>query len=203
MPRYGDNTVAEHTFALILTLSRNLRRAYLKTLADDDSTNDLMGLDLKGRTRGVIGTGRIGLRVIKIAKGFSMRVLAYDVRQDDFAADVPGFEHVALDTLLRAADFISLHAPLMPQTHHIINAKTLRLVKPGALLINTARGGLVDTHALIEALDEGILAGAELDVLENEAFIDAKEAASAHGFKRRELSSAQLRHALRISPLRP
>jgi D-lactate dehydrogenase len=175
VPRYGDNTVAEHTFALILSLSRNLRRAYLKSLAGDYTTADLMGFDLKDRTLGVIGTGRIGLRVIKIAKGFSMNVLAFDVMRDDFLSDVLGFSYVTLEELLAASDIISLHAPLNDKTYHMIDSERLSQVKQGALLINTARGGLVDTNALVEALDRGQVAGAGLDVVECETFIDDQE----------------------------
>lgn len=175
VPRYGDNTVAEHTFALILSLSRNLRKAYLKALADDYTTKDLMGFDLKGKRLGVVGTGKIGLRVIKIAKGFSMEVVASDVYRDDFNADVLGFRYVSFDELLSCSDIISLHAPLTTGTRHMINEETLKKVRHGVILINTSRGGLVHTAALIKALDDGTVSGAGLDVLEYEEFIDTQE----------------------------
>ncbi len=171
VPRYGENTVAEHTFGLILTLSRNLLRAYLRTSRGDFSLKGLEGFDLMGKTLGVVGAGSIGLHVVRIAKGFGMDVLAYDVNQSRLLADVLGFEYVGLEELLRRADIISLHAPYTPQTHHLINRDTLALVKRGALLINTARGGLVDTDALLWALDEGIIGGAGLDVLEGEELV--------------------------------
>ncbi len=171
VPRYGENTVAEHTFGLILTLSRNLLRAYLRTSRGDFSLKGLEGFDLKGKTLGVVGAGSIGLHVVRIAKGFGMNVLAYDVNRNRLLADVLGFEYVELAELLRRSDIITLHAPYTPQTHHLINRETLALVKRGGLLINTARGGLVDTDALLWALDEGIIGGAGLDVLEGEELV--------------------------------
>jgi len=171
VPYYGENTVAEHTFGLILSLSRNIHRAYMRTVRGDFTLQGLLGFDLKGKTLGVIGAGSIGLHVIRIAKGFGMNVLAYDVRQNRLLAEVLGFEYVPFEELLRRSDIISLHAPHTPETHHMINRETIRLIKRGALLINTARGALVDTDALLEALDEGILAGAGLDVLEGEELI--------------------------------
>ncbi len=171
VPFYGENTVAEHTFGLILSLSRKIHKAYVRTAQGNFSLEGLRGFDLKGRTLGVIGAGSIGLHVIRIAKGFGMRVLAYDKRENHLVAEVLGFEYVPLDTLLAESDIITLHAPLLPSTEHIINRETLQKMKRGALLINTARGGLVDTDALIWALDQGILSGAGLDVIEGEELI--------------------------------
>jgi len=168
VPYYGENTVAEHTFGLILSLARNIHKAYLRTIRQDFSLEDLQGFDLKGKTIGVIGAGRIGLHVIRIARGFGMEALAYDIRRDRFIAEILGFKYVPLDELLASSDVISLHTPYSESTHHIINRDTLAKVKRGALLINTARGALVDTEALLWALDQGILRGAGLDVLEGE-----------------------------------
>jgi len=168
VPFYGENTVAEHTFALILALSRKVHEAFVRVRAGNYSLDGLRGFDLKDKTIGVVGAGRIGLHVIRIARGFGMNVMAYDVRRDPFLADVLGFCYADLPTLLAASDIITLHAPYTPQNHHLINRDTIRLIKPGAILINTARGGLVDTDALLQALDDGILAGAGLDVLEGE-----------------------------------
>lgn len=168
IPFYGENTVAEHTFALVLSLSRNIHKAYMRTICHDFSLEDLQGFDLKGKTIGVVGAGRIGLHVIKVAKGFGMEALAYDVKKDHFIAEVLGFRYVPLDELLARSDVISLHAPYNESTHHMIDKDTVMKIKRGALLINTARGGLVDTEALIWALDQGILRGAGLDVLEGE-----------------------------------
>ncbi|MGE5542867.1 MAG: hydroxyacid dehydrogenase [Bacillota bacterium] len=171
VPYYGENTVAEHTFALILSLSRNIHRAYLRTIRGDFSLEGLRGFDLKGKTIGVVGAGRIGLHVIGMAKGFGMEALAFDPKQDHFLAEVIGFRYVSLAELLAQSDIISLHAPLLPSTQHLINKENIRQVKPGALLINTSRGGLVETDALFQGLEEGILAGAGLDVLEGEEFL--------------------------------
>jgi D-lactate dehydrogenase len=176
VPRYGENTVAEHTFGLILSLSRNIHRAYVRTMAGGFSLEGLQGFDLKGKTLGVIGAGSIGLHVIRIAKGFGMEVLAFDMRPNNLVAEVLDFQYVELGELLRRSDIISLHAPYTAATHHLINREKLQMVKRGALLINTARGGLVDTDALIWALDEGYLGGAGLDVLEGEELIAEEKA---------------------------
>lgn len=171
VPNYGENTVAEHTFGLILSLSRNIHRAYLRTQRGDFSLAGLRGFDLKGKTLGVVGTGSIGLHVIRIAKGFGMDVVAYDVRQHRILPEVLGFRYVSFDELLQRSDIVTLHLPYLPETRHLMNRETFSLMKRGSLLINTARGAIVDSEALIWALDEGILAGAGLDVLEGEELI--------------------------------
>ena len=171
VPFYGENTVAEHTFALILALSRNVHKSYMRTLRGDFSIEGLKGFDLKGKTLGVIGAGHIGLHVIKIAKGFGMEVLAYDISQDKFLAEVLDFQYVDFEELLKKSDIISLHVPATPKTYHLINKENIKLIKKGAILINTARGSVVETEALIEALDKGILSGVGLDVIEGEDLI--------------------------------
>ncbi len=175
VPYYGETTVAEHAFGLILSLSRKIHQAYLRTLQGNFSLEGLRGFDLHGKTLGVVGAGHIGLHAIRIAKGFGMRVLAFDVRPDRLISEVLGFEYLPLEELLRQSDIISLHAPLNASTYHLINRDNLRLVKRGALLINTARGGLVDTDALLWALDEGLLAGAGLDVIEGEELVEEEK----------------------------
>ena len=171
VPSYGENTVAEHTFALILSLSRNMCKACIRRFEQDFSIEGLEGFDLKGKTIGVVGTGQIGLHVIRIAKGFGMNVVAYDVRQNKLLSEVLEFEYVTLEDLLARSDVITLHVPYMKATHHLMNKDTFKLVKKGAILINTARGSIVDTEALIDALDKKILAGAGLDVFEGEEVI--------------------------------
>lgn len=168
VPFYGENTVAEHTFALILALSRKVHEAFVRVRAGNFSLDGLRGFDLKDKTIGVVGAGHIGLHVIRIARGFGMKVLAFDVRRDGFMAEVLGFEYAELDDLLSRSDIISLHAPYNKHTHHLINPGNIGKIKRGAVLVNTSRGGLVDTEALLKALDDGILAGAGLDVLEGE-----------------------------------
>lgn len=171
VPHYGENTVAEHTFALILSLSRKLHAAYFQSLRGEYQARTLRGFDLYGKTLGVVGAGSIGLHVIRIARGFGMRVLAFDTRPQRLLADVLGFTYTDLDTLLRESDIVTLHVPATPATYHLMNRETLSKMKRGALLINTARGSVVDTEALLWALEEGILAGAGLDVIEGEEYI--------------------------------
>lgn len=171
VPFYGENTVAEHTFALILALSRNVHKSYMRSLRRDFSIEGLKGFDLQGKTLGVVGVGHIGMHVIRIAKGFGMHVLACDTKRDKFLSEVLHYRHVELDELLSQSDIITLHVPHNDQTHHMINRETIKRMKHGALLINTSRGGLVDNGALIEALDQKILAGVGLDVLEGEDLI--------------------------------
>ncbi len=171
VPFYGENTVAEHTFALILSLSRNIHKSYVRTLRNDFSTEGLEGFDLKGKTLGVVGTGHIGLRVIKIAKGFGMNVLAYDVTHNTFLEEVLGFKYISLEKLLSSSDIITLHVPYNEHTHHLLNKNTMKHIKKGAILINTSRGGIIETDSLIQLLDKKILSGAGLDVLEGEELI--------------------------------
>lgn len=196
IPVYGEYTVAEHTFALILSLSRNVHKAHIRTKQSDFSLRGLRGFDLKGKTLGVVGAGHIGLHVIKIARGFGMRVLAFDVYPNHFLEEMVGFEYADMDTLLRESDIITLHAPYNPKTHHLIDRQALEKVKPGALLINTARGPLVDTEALVWALDEGILDGAGLDVLEGEELVEEEAEILTSGYSADSLAALVRNHIL-------
>ncbi|QBD76352.1 hydroxyacid dehydrogenase [Ktedonosporobacter rubrisoli] len=171
VPGYGETAVAEYTFALLLALSRKLRR--ILTRQNGTSIEELRGFDLHGKTLGVVGTGAIGLNVIRIANGFGMQVLAYDVRKKHFMAELLNFRYLPLPELLTDSDIITLHVPSLASTYHLLNRQNLPSLKPGALLINTARGTLVETEALVEALDNGILSGAGLDTLEGEEFLQA------------------------------
>ncbi|MCX8166578.1 MAG: NAD(P)-binding domain-containing protein [Candidatus Micrarchaeota archaeon] len=171
VPSYGENTVAEHTFALILSLSRHIHKSYVRTLKNDFSIEGLIGFDLRGKTIGIVGGGKIGMHVAKIAKGFGMNVLVYDAYRNKFLEEVIGFKYVSLSELLKQSDIVSLHVPYNQSTHHMINRDTLGLMKKGAILINTARGGVVDTDALLEALESKKLGGAGLDVIEGEELI--------------------------------
>lgn len=196
VPSYGENTVAEHTFALILSLSRNIHKAYIRTTRTDFSLDGLQGFDLKGKTLGVVGAGHIGLHVIKMARGFGMNVLAYDVRKNPFLAEVLGFRYAALNELLSSSDIVSLHAPYQRETHHLINKENISSIKKGALLINTARGGLVDTNALVWALDKGILGGAGLDVLEGEEAIKEERQLLGRDYSKEMLNVLLKNHIL-------
>jgi D-lactate dehydrogenase len=132
---------------------------------------ELTGFDLQGKTIGVIGAGHIGLHVIRIARGFGMKVLACDVHRDPFLADLLGFSYATLDQVLAESDIVTLHCPLTDNTHHLLGSTQFSQMKRGALIVNTSRGGLVDTDALVQALESGQLSGAGLDVLEGEELI--------------------------------
>jgi D-lactate dehydrogenase len=161
--------VAEFAIGLILNLSRKIAFANNKVRTGNDfGIKNLCGFDLVGKNLGVIGTGKIGKNVIKIAKGFSMNVLAYDLYPDAAFAKEHGFEYKSLEEVLSLSDVITLHAPYTKENHHLINKERISLMKRGVYLVNTARGELVDTDALVWALNEGIIAGAGLDVLEGE-----------------------------------
>lgn len=174
VPHYGENTVAEHTFALILALVKNLLESCDRTRKGNFSFEGLEGFDLMGKTLGIIGMGRIGNHVAKIANGFEMKILAFSPHRDKKLAKKLKFKYTTLDSLLKKSDIITLHTPYNKETHHIINEKVLKKIKKGAYLINTARGGLIDTTALMKALDNKILAGVGLDVLEEEDLINKK-----------------------------
>lgn len=168
VPAYSPHAVAEHAVALLLTLNRKIHRAYNRVREHNFSLNGLVGFDLHGRTAGIVGTGKIGKLAARILKGFGMEVLAYDLHPDESWASAEGATYVALDELLARGDVVSLHTPLTPETHYLINAGTLSLMKDGAYLVNTSRGKLIDTGALIEALKNRKLGGVALDVYEVE-----------------------------------
>ena len=171
-PGYSAGAVAEYTFALLLALARKLPAALALTSAGKFTPKGLQGVELRGKTIGLIGAGAIGRRTAVIANGFGMTVLAHAPRQDLEAARQFGFKYVSLEDLLARSDVISLHAPYTPENRHLLNDRTLGLVKPGAMVVNTARGGLIDSAALIRALDSGVLAGAALDVIEEAELVD-------------------------------
>ncbi len=170
VPAYGSHTVAEFAFGLILNLSRKIIEAnsFIKESSDYKFIPEMEGFDLQGKTLGVIGTGRIGKNVIKIARGFGMNVVAYDLHPDMMFAKENSFFYKTLPELLSLADIITLHAPYTKENYHLINKESIAMMKRGVYLINTARGELLDTDALISGLKEGIIAGAGLDVLEGE-----------------------------------
>lgn len=171
VPDYGSNTVAEHVFALLLSISHNMEQAIDRTRKGDFSPRGLQGFDLKGKTLGVVGTGDIGECVIQVAKGFRMKVLAHDVAPRDDLAEELGFRYLLLDELLRESDVVTLHVPANEKTHRMISERQFRFMKKGAVLINTARGEVVDIRAMVRALAEGKLAAAGLDVLPEEPVI--------------------------------
>lgn len=171
VPDYGDATVAEHTFALLLAVARNLVEAVDHTRRGNFSQSGLRGFELRDKVLGVIGTGRIGRRVIEIAKGFGMKIMAFDTRPDAVRAREMGFEYMDFKSVLAGSDIVTLHVPSTPQTVGLLSDAEFALMKPGAVLINTARGNVVDIAALVRALTDGQLRGAGLDVLPQEPLI--------------------------------
>lgn len=168
VPEYSPYAVAEHAVALVLTLNRKIHRAYARVREWNFSLDGLVGFDLHGKTVGLIGTGRIGRVAGRIFHGFGCEVLAFDLQPDPVFASEAGVRYVKLAELYREAHVVSLHVPLTPATHHIVDAKALKATRPGALLINTGRGALIDSRALIGALKSEHLGGAGLDVYEEE-----------------------------------
>lgn len=175
VPTYGENTVAEHTFALMLNLSRHVHKSYLRTKNSNFSIEGLRGFDLKGKTLGIFGTGHIGFHVIKIAKGFGMHVKAYDIKKDNFLSEVLHFEYAEIDEILKTSDIISLHMPLNKHTKHFINEEKIKKTKKGVIIINTSRGDLIETDALYKYLKNKHIAGAGLDVIEGEEYISHED----------------------------
>ena len=174
VPTYGSHTVAEYTFALLLCLIRKVYNSYQRIRETGSfSLEGLRGEELFGKTIGIIGTGRIGTEVIKIAKGFSMNVIAYDKYPKEELAQELDFKYVSLEELLSQSDIITLHVPHNKETHHLLNKDNLSKTKKGVYIINTARGGIIETQALYRALKDGQVGGAALDVLEEEG--DLKE----------------------------
>ena len=171
VPIYGENTVAEHTFGLILCLSRKIYQASSRTRLGDFTIEGLMGFDLKGKTLGVVGAGNIGKHVMRIAQGFEMDVLVVDPCLDAKAIKKLGGVKVDLKTLMKKSDIVTLHCPLCKATEQLINESKIKLMKKGSLLINTARGELMDTTAVLVALEDGRLAGVGLDAVEGEQYI--------------------------------
>lgn len=168
VPAYSPEAVAEHAFALLLTLVRKTHRAYNRVREQNFSLDSLEGFTLHGKTFGALGAGRIGQCAMRIAKGFGCKLIAYDPYQNPRIAAEVGFEYVSLERLLQEADVISLHLPLTEQSHHIINRAALATTRRGVILVNTSRGGLIDTTALIDALKTGQVGGVGLDVYEME-----------------------------------
>lgn len=168
VPAYSPNSVAEHAVTLMLSLNRHIPRAHARVREGNFSLDGLVGFEMNGKTIGIVGTGRIGKCTAQILAGFGCRVLAFDTRADEDLVTRLGVDYVDMDTLFRESDIISLHVPLLPSTHHMINNDSIAAMKPGVMLINTSRGALVDTKALIRGLKSGHIGSAGLDVYEEE-----------------------------------
>ncbi len=175
VPSYGENTVAEHALSLILALSRKLFQSVKRVKEGVYDYHGLRGFDIKGKTIGIIGAGHIGMHLVGMLQGFDATVIAYDPHPNKKFEKKYRFEYATLDRLIKTSDIISLHVPLLPATKYIINSKVLKKMKKGSYIVNTARGGLIDAEALVKALDDGTIAGAGLDVLEDEGLVEHHE----------------------------
>ena len=169
VPAYSPHSVAEHAVALLMSLTRRIPQAYMRTRTGNFTLNGLTGRDLFGLTAGILGTGKIGKIMAEILSGFGIKIELYDVYPDKDWAASHGFEYVMLDKLFKDADVLSLHCPLTDGTKHIVNDKSLALMKNDAVIINTGRGALIDTRALVNALKRREIGGAGLDVYEEES----------------------------------
>lgn len=197
VPHYGTHTVAEHAFALILGLSRKLYGSVDRTRRGDFDHHELTGFDLYDKTIGIVGMGDIGMSVINIAKGFGMHVAVYSRHPSEAEARKLGITFMELNELFAASDVVTLHVPYTKETHHMINKKTIKKFKKGSLLINTARGGLIETEALLLGLEKGILAGAGIDVLEGENVIqEERQILSHHCLDHASFKTLYLDHVL-------
>ncbi|MBI5122525.1 NAD(P)-binding domain-containing protein [Candidatus Roizmanbacteria bacterium] len=197
VPHYGTHTVAEHTFALILALSRKIFESIERTKHSEFDHSQLTGFDLYDKTIGVIGMGDIGEAVIKIAKGFGMHVVVFSRHPDEKVARRLGVSFLNLNELLVVSDVVTLHVPYTKETHHMINKKNIKKFKQGSLLINTARGGLIQTEAIVYGLEKGILRGAGLDVLEGENIIaEERQLLTKHYMKTSNIKTLFLDHVL-------
>jgi len=190
VPEYGSNTVAEHTFALLLSLTRKIYQSVNHSKNLNFEHNEIRGIDLAGKTIGIIGLGKIGQHVLRIAHGFEMNILVFNRSHDQELLKQYNFQYVDLNTLLSTSDIVTLHLPFNETTKHTINKENITMFKKGSYLINTARGGLIETEAIVLGLDQGILDGVGLDVLEDEKVLNEEIAILTSEYK----SHADLRN---------
>lgn len=194
---YGTRTVAEYAWALILSVTKKVVVAHQAVENGEFTPEGLTGTDLFGHTLGVVGVGRIGLEVVKFGRAFGMKVLGVEKNVDEVFAKKHHFKVVDLETCLRESDVISMHVPSIPATHHLINKQNIKLMKPGSYLVNTCRGPVVESEALIWALNKGILAGAGLDVIEEEQIVENISVVTSKKIKREDLQHLVSYHMLR------
>lgn len=200
VPTYGEHTVAEYTFALMLMTTRKMRAAINQVQTEQIESDLIHGIDLHGKTLGIVGGGRIGRRVARIAKAFGMKVSIFDPFVDESVIEKMDCSKCSLNDLLAESDIVSLHAPLTENTKHIIGKQQFKKIKPGAILINTARGELVDTKHLVSALRDGIVSAVGLDVLEDEKLLDQDEEELL--LTKGRPTNVSLEHALEINILK-
>jgi D-lactate dehydrogenase len=200
VPSYGEHTVAEYAFGLILSLTRRLPEAFEDALDGYGAHANVRGIDIFGKTIGIVGGGRIGCQVARIANGFGMQAMVYDPFPNDERAAEFNFRYVGLDELLAGSDVVTLHAVYTPENHHLINTEQLEKMKPTAYLVNAARGELLNTKALISALQDKKLMGAALDVLEGEALLMNPEEIAL--LRAESMDPMLLQHSLEINILK-
>lgn len=200
VPTYGENTVAEHTFALIFAISRRIIESYERVKGGNFSPIGLTGFDLFSKTLGVVGVGNIGTHVIRIAKGVGMDVLGFSRTGNPKLAQNLGFQFVNMDRLLSESDIITVHLPYNRQTHHFLNEESFAKMKNGAVIINTSRGSIIDTGALLAALKSGKIKAAGLDVLEEEPLLHEEHELLHENFAKEELVHILENHMLLNNP---
>lgn len=200
VPAYGPNTVAEHAMALLLALSRSIVPSVQRTRDGDFDYHGLTGWDLMGKTLGIIGTGKIGAHVARIANGLGMRIIAHDPKPNAELEKKFGVEYVSLPQLFHASDVITVHCPLLDNNSHILGRAEFKQMKQGVVIINTARGALIDTRALLEALDDGIVRQAGIDVLEDEELLQEEKEFFSPYFQLKDYQTALADHALMRHP---
>ena len=196
VPEYGTNTVAEHAFALILSLTRKIYQSINQTRALNFDHEKLTGIDLYGKTLGIIGLGKIGEQVLKIGLGFGMNVLVHTRTKNDKLLGYYSFGYVDFDTLISTSDVVTLHVPLNNGTKHMVNKGNILKFKKGSYLINTARGGLVETEAILLGIEKGILEGVGLDVLEEEQELSEELDVLSKSENQESLKTLVLNHVL-------
>ncbi len=195
VPSYGEESVSEYAIMLMLTLARRLRETIDNVEKGVYKTSNLRGIELAGKTVGVIGTGRIGARTALLSKCFGMNVVCYDAKPNQMLVD-NGIKYVSLEELLSTSDFITLHVPYLPSTHHLINMDNIKLFKKGSFIVNTSRGKVVETESIIYGLKQKILAGAAIDTFESEEIVMEE-----HLLWDADLSAETLKKALEINYL--
>ena len=197
VPVYGSNTVAEYAFALILAVAKNIVEAHQAVEEDEFSPEGLTGIDLYGKTLGIVGLGKIGANVAKMARGFGMKIMAVEKFPDEKTVKKYKVKLVNLETLLKEADVVTLHVPAIKETYHLINRENIKLMKTGSILVNTSRGAVVETEAIIWALNKGILRGVGLDVVEEEDKVESMSMVMSQRPTKNDLQSVLSYHMLR------
>jgi len=197
VPSYGSNTVAEYAIALMLAIAKKICVAHQSIDDGEFSPEGLTGVDVFGKTLGVVGVGKIGQNVIKVAKALGMKILAVEKLPDEKLAKKLKFKYVNLENLLKESDFVTLHVPFTKETFHLINRKNIKLMKPGSYLINTSRGPVVEAEAVVWALNNKVLAGAALDVVEEETLLESVSVVMSDRANKEDLKEILSFHLLR------